>query len=167
MSQSNGDSQPKRAAIFPLFQSLEQSRERDPDLCTAPEALDDHGEIDRAKADIWALAASWLMTYLKSPSHTKRRTQPHKKIEEILNKLGQSESSPSLPFMDLLRKMLALDPQKRPNATEALGHIVWEPILKQKTEIENRKKRKRDGELQQSDRRVKFKRLSLDMDDKR
>ncbi|KAL7961722.1 hypothetical protein V8C34DRAFT_327103 [Trichoderma compactum] len=165
--QSNDDSQPKRAAISPLFHSLEQSRERDPNLCVAPEALENHGEFDGAKADIWALAASWLMTFQNSHNHFKRSKQPYQKVKKTLDKLGQSKSSPPPLFMNLLRQMLALEPQKRPSATEALEDIAWEPTLRQKEEIENGKKRKRVEEPQQSNRRVTFKRLSPDIDDER
>lgn len=53
----------------------------------------------------------------------------------------------SEPLAELLRQMLAWDPQNRPNARAALTHRVWKPIAAQMKEAEGDRKRNREEKM--------------------
>ncbi|KAL7938178.1 hypothetical protein V8C35DRAFT_291131 [Trichoderma chlorosporum] len=117
-------------------------------LCIPPEFLDkpnkyirDQKLLDRAKADIWALAVSWLYALLDLPQNASIMEGLH---HRLLTALGERiESS----LMALIRQMLAWEPHNRPSAADALEHEAWVPFLKMGQAIDNNGKRKLTGEM--------------------
>lgn len=97
-----------------------------------------------SKADVWALAASWLHAFLIPPAGLVRVNEGFyrgivKSLEERCRLRSISE-----PLRDLLLSMLAWDPNDRPSAEEALQHTAWEPVRRWEQERDDRRRRERE-----------------------
>lgn len=96
-----------------------------------------------SKADIWALAASWLRAFVVPPAGiTKVSAGIHRVMIRTLaeqRRLGKISD----PLHDLLSSMLAWNPEDRPSVEQALCHVVWEPlqVLKQQKDAHQRRRR--------------------------
>ncbi|KAL7963256.1 kinase-like domain-containing protein [Trichoderma compactum] len=125
----------------------ERKKKPDASLCIAPEVWDkmkDGGDLDEAKLDIWALAASWLYTLIKPPEDLKISPQSHRRLQTILDECTKKGHIQE-PLAKLLRRMLAWEPQDRPSAADALKDKVWKPIHDEiQEELERRKRKRRE-----------------------
>ncbi|KAL6691297.1 kinase-like domain-containing protein [Trichoderma pleuroticola] len=92
----------------------------------------DPGGLDGFKEDIWALAASWL--FMKDGIRSKLDATLREKATRGVIKE---------PFVSLLHKMLAWEPQHRPNVDEVLEHDTWQSFQEDR-------KRKRIERIQAS-----------------
>ncbi|KAK1252831.1 hypothetical protein MKX08_004018 [Trichoderma sp. CBMAI-0020] len=108
-------------------------------VCTAPEILTvGTGKTDNFKADVWALAASWLFAFLKVPESVQMDSEAYHTLRISVQE-QVSKGSIQEPFVGLLRQMLAWAPQDRPSIVEALEHEVWQPFK------EDRKRKRLEG----------------------
>lgn len=84
-------------------------------------------ECYSAKADIWALAASWLRAILIPPAGISRVSPGIYRniVRALQERRGRSVLE---PLCDLLLSMMAWDPNERPTAEQALRHVAWEPL---------------------------------------
>ncbi|KAL6807677.1 kinase-like domain-containing protein [Trichoderma sp. SZMC 28013] len=125
----------------------ERKKKPDASICIAPEVWDrmkDGGDLDEAKFDIWALAASWLYTLIEPPEDLKINPRSHRMLQTILDECTKKEHIQE-PLTKLLRRMLAWEPQDRPSAADALEDEVWKPIHDEiQEELERRKRKKRE-----------------------
>ncbi|KAL7931385.1 kinase-like domain-containing protein [Trichoderma chlorosporum] len=153
---------PKKAVIALCMQQLDTPN---PSVCVAPEIWENSKTVDWTKADVWALAASWLFAFVRPPSGIKITEASYQVLHKTLS--AQTENGlMKEPFAALIRKMLAWEPDDRPSATELLADISWESVLAHAQLIEDNKKRKRMEKMQLSPnqpRRVRL--LSPDVDD--
>ncbi|KAL7899171.1 hypothetical protein HDV63DRAFT_372502 [Trichoderma sp. SZMC 28014] len=115
--------------------------------CAAPEIWDNQKDLDQTKVDIWALAASWLLTYM-DPIDDIRVTEPGFGIRESLDDL-LNEGMITESLFHLMGKMLSWKPEGRPSAKEVLANKAWEPIWEQERAENANKKRGRMQEMQQ------------------
>lgn len=152
----------KQAVISLCIRRLEKP---DASVCVAPEVWENQNQINETKADIWALAASWLFAFVRPPNNIKITKESYHTLQKTLDaqiKKGFIKD----PFVTLLRQMLAWDPQQRPSATEALADKAWESVLAHKRSVEDKRKRKRAENTQHSSTQVRRVRvLSPDFDD--
>ncbi|KAL1856465.1 hypothetical protein Daus18300_010732 [Diaporthe australafricana] len=94
-------------------------------IWVVPEILDGSWRSTK-QADIWGLAISWINTI--RPFKTNEVTkQLHR---NIIRKLDEWDLRPGL--RDLVKSMVAWDPEDRPTAEVALAHPAWD-LLKDKT----------------------------------
>ncbi|KAH8743540.1 kinase-like domain-containing protein [Diaporthe sp. PMI_573] len=97
-----------------------------------------------SKADVWALAASWLRAFLVPPAGLVRVNEGfHRGIVRSLEERCRLRSI-SEPLRDLLVSMLAWDPNDRPSVEEALQHAAWEPVRRWDQEKDDRRSRERE-----------------------
>ncbi|KAL7919510.1 hypothetical protein ACQKWADRAFT_300972 [Trichoderma austrokoningii] len=87
-------------------------------VCVAPELWNTKNEdmihLNAVKLDVWAMAASWLYAFLRPPSEFRVEiTDDYEYIQQQLDVLGKDIPLPE-PLINLLREMLAWDPQDRP-----------------------------------------------------
>lgn len=122
-------------------------------ICVAPEAWQKINggsttTLDETKLDIWALATSWLYTFMRPPDNFKivterdylqMQTQVQYRIKR-LSILG--------PFAPLLNQMLDWEPERRPTAVEALASNAWQPVWDEKQRREDKMKQKRKAKMQ-------------------
>ncbi|KAL7921793.1 kinase-like domain-containing protein [Trichoderma austrokoningii] len=143
------DKSSKRAVILI---SMKRLKKHDPSICVAPELWKPGKQkgLDKTKADIWALAASWLLAFLRPPKNTTINEDSYRTLQKSLDdQVERKKMSESLA--ELLRRMLAWDPQSRPSAQAALADKVWEPIVARMTEAEGDRKRKRKEKMKVPD----------------
>lgn len=87
------------------------------------------------KADVWALAASWMHALFRADSDCDALLPAKvddKSGHELLLRLVKqmrSEGSITRPFCDLVLSMLSWDATARPSVSEALCHAAWESLL--------------------------------------
>lgn len=122
-------------------------------ICIAPEVWERMNgrpttDLDEAKLDIWALATSWLYTFMRPPDNFKVATE-----RDHLQMRGQVQYrikriSSLRPFAPLLHQMLAWEPGHRPNAAEALTSTAWQPVWDEKRRREDKMKQKRKAKAQ-------------------
>jgi serine/threonine protein kinase len=159
---SDSRSLPKRAAISLYIRRLEKPNAS---VCVAPEVWKPEEDLDESKADIWALAASWLFAFVRPPSNIKITQESYHTLQKTLDNQSKKGFIPD-PFATLLRQMLAWDPQDRPSAADALANETWGPVLTHGRSLEDDRKRKRMEKMQNSSthtRRVRV--LSPDVTD--
>ncbi|KAM0261708.1 hypothetical protein ACHAQJ_002160 [Trichoderma viride] len=133
------DNPPPKTAVLSLSSWSERYKES---LCVAPEIWDNPKELDRTKADIWALAASWLYAFATPPDRIKITKGTYHTLCITLDAQNKNGSIND-PLVALFRRMLAWEPKDRPSAREALASEVWEPVLEQERAIKDNKKRNR------------------------
>ncbi|EHK48510.1 uncharacterized protein TrAtP1_009733 [Trichoderma atroviride] len=122
-------------------------------ICIAPEAWEKINsrsttDLDKAKLDIWALATSWLYTFMRPPDNFKIVAK-----RDYLQMQGQVQYrikrlSSLGPFAPLLNQMLAWEPEQRPSAAEALASTAWQPVWDEKRRKEDKMKQKRKAKAQ-------------------
>ncbi|KAM0253301.1 hypothetical protein ACHAQJ_007355 [Trichoderma viride] len=122
--------------------SMRQSKKHNEGLCIPPEAVGRRNGLDGAKADIWALAVSWLSALAGPQGNTNITENLYANLLRTLDKLGEEDLVEG-PLVALIRKMLDWEPQNRPSAIDALNHEAWKPVLEQKQVMEEDRKRKR------------------------
>ncbi|KAH6605372.1 hypothetical protein Trco_007079 [Trichoderma cornu-damae] len=140
----------KRAAICFSMSRVEKKMFDATRICIPPEVWQNKratARLDEAKGDVWALAASWLYAFILPPSTFKVATrQDHLQMQAQLDRQVRQNSSLE-PFVALLRRMLAWEPQHRPSAAEALESDAWQSVWADKQRTEERKKRKRTAQM--------------------
>ncbi|KAL6796294.1 kinase-like domain-containing protein [Trichoderma sp. SZMC 28013] len=143
-SATNAQSPPRRAVIS--LSMRKRNEKPDPSVCVAPEVWsrqgEQNGDLDEAKLDIWALAASWLFAFTAPPKNMKIIKHSYGDLKVTLDtqfKRGLIKE----PLVKLLRQMLAWKPRDRPSAADALADEVWNPIRDKMREEEDGRKRKR------------------------
>ncbi|EHK43253.1 hypothetical protein TRIATDRAFT_285878 [Trichoderma atroviride IMI 206040] len=108
-------------------------------VCTAPEMLTTGTDkADKFKADVWALAASWLFAFIRVPENVQMDHQAYR-ILRLSVESQASKGNIQEPFLGLLHQMLAWTPQDRPSIVEVLEHEVWQPFK------EDRKRKRLEG----------------------
>jgi serine/threonine protein kinase len=134
---------PKKAVISLYMRRIE---ELSASICVAPEVWKDLENLG-TEADVWALAASWLFTFVQEPANTKMSRATYNNLKKTLD--AQSEQGRiKEPFLLLLRRMLAWEPQDRPSAKDALEDETWKSILAQQQIQRDDQKRKRIEQMQ-------------------
>ncbi|KAL7805753.1 kinase-like domain-containing protein [Trichoderma gracile] len=136
---------PKRAV---LSLCMKQTATLSPRIYVAPEIWS-HTSVDRVKADIWALGASWLPAFFQLPSGVKVTKDSYNKLQKNIDAHTKKRLI-NAHFAALLRKMLAWEPSDRPGAEELLADVLWQPVLARARSIEASKKRKRMERIHQS-----------------
>ncbi|KAK1240356.1 hypothetical protein MKX07_004384 [Trichoderma sp. CBMAI-0711] len=136
---------PKKAVISLC---MKQTATPNPSICIAPEIWYSKSG-DRAKADIWALAASWLSAYFQLPSGVQVTRESYHSLQKNIDAQTKKRNFKG-PFALLLRKMLAWEPADRPGAEELLADVIWQPVLARARSIESSRKRKRMERIHQS-----------------
>ncbi|TFB00113.1 hypothetical protein CCMA1212_008346 [Trichoderma ghanense] len=136
---------PKKAVISLC---MKQTTTPNPSVCVAPEIWC-QTSVDRAKADIWALGASWLSAYFQLPSGIKVTKDSYHNLQKNIDAQTKKRHIKG-PFATLLRKMLAWESSDRPGAEELLADVIWKPVLARARSIEASKKRKRMERIHQS-----------------
>ncbi|KAL7941131.1 kinase-like domain-containing protein [Trichoderma barbatum] len=133
-----------------------RKKEPEASVCVAPEIWEtkSDGDLDETKLDIWALAVSWLFAFTVPPKNLKMTKQTYGGIKTTLD-TQTKKGFIKEPLNKLLRKMLAWEPQDRPNATEALKDEVWKPIREERQGKEDFRKRRRQEKMQTLDSGVK------------
>ncbi|KAL7941248.1 kinase-like domain-containing protein [Trichoderma barbatum] len=147
---------PRKAVISLCIQQLDTPK---PSVCVAPEVWGNRKAVDETKADVWALAASWLFAFVQPPNNikiTKASYQALRKTLESQTEKGLIRKS----FATLLRQMLAWEPHDRPSAAELLIDEAWESVLIYAHSIEENKKRKQIEKMQHSSQVRKVRLLS-------
>ncbi|KKO99133.1 hypothetical protein THAR02_08767 [Trichoderma harzianum] len=156
---------PSKRAVISLNM---RKRKKNPDesVCIAPEVWENGNdqELDETKLDIWALATSWLFAFTVPPENVKIKKKSYGGLKITLDTQAKNGFIKK-PLVRLLRRMLALEPQDRPSATDALADEVWKPIKDQKQEEKDSRKRKRAETIKgdSKDKRVRV--LSPDVDE--
>ncbi|KAL7940514.1 kinase-like domain-containing protein [Trichoderma barbatum] len=115
-------------------------------ICVAPEVWRNGGvttDLDGTKLDIWAMASSWLYAFAKPPNREIATKDTHKWLQGQLDRISKLK-----PLTNLLRKMLAWEPQDRPTVAEALASDAWQFVRTEKQKVEDKKKRKREAKMQ-------------------
>ncbi|KAM0512401.1 hypothetical protein ACHAPE_008850 [Trichoderma viride] len=115
-------------------------------ICVAPEVWQNEGatkDLDGTKLDIWAIATSWIYAFGTPPNWKIATKDNHKWLQDQVRRLSKST-----PFIELLHKMLAWEPQDRPTVAEALASDAWHLVQTMKQEMEDQKTQKRKAEIQ-------------------
>ncbi|KAF3768447.1 hypothetical protein M406DRAFT_336913 [Cryphonectria parasitica EP155] len=86
-----------------------------------------------SKADVWALAASWLRAFLIPPADLWRK--------------GAAYSVYTSLYIACYLSMLAWEPDNRPSAEEALQHTAWEPLRRREQQRDDCRRRQREEEV--------------------
>ncbi|KAM0245757.1 hypothetical protein ACHAQJ_010474 [Trichoderma viride] len=134
---------PKKAVISLCMRRIEEPWTS---ICVAPEVWKNLENL-ATEADVWALAASWLFTFVQEPVDTKITRTTYSNLKRTLD--DQSEQGRiKEPFLALLRRMLAWEPQDRPSTKEALEDATWKSILAQQQVQKDDQKRKRIEQMQ-------------------
>ena len=110
------------------------------------------------KADIWAIAASWLTAFVhvvKDKAIDKRSYRALLKTLDAEHEKGKITG----PFRSLLLRMLAWDPDDRPSVEDALAHEAWAPVKRRIELQENHDRRDREDRIRGPDNGVKKVRL--------
>ncbi|KAL7961596.1 kinase-like domain-containing protein [Trichoderma compactum] len=119
-------------------------------ICVAPEVWQNQEatrDLDKTKLDIWALASSWLYAFAK-PNDSKIATEnTHRWLQNQVDRTFRSNPDLVL-FGNLLRKMLAWEPQDRPTAAEALASDAWQLVWAEKEKEKGKKEQKRKAKMQ-------------------
>ncbi|UKZ58334.1 hypothetical protein TrVGV298_012202 [Trichoderma virens] len=152
-----------RKAVISLC--MRQPDKPNPSVCVAPEIWANRDPVDKAKADVWALAASWLFAFVRPPGSIKITPVSYQALQKTLDSQTK-KGFINEPFAALLRQMLAWEPRDRPSAAELLADTIWESVLAHTRSVEDTKKRKRMENIQHSPnqtRRVRL--LSPDVND--
>ncbi|KAL6880020.1 kinase-like domain-containing protein [Trichoderma longibrachiatum] len=136
---------PKKAVLSLYMKQTDTPR---PSIYVAPEIWR-LATVDRAKADIWALGASWLPAFFQLPGGVKVTKDSYNTLQKNIDAQTKKRLIKG-PFAALLRKMLAWEPSDRPGAEELLADAVWQPVLARARSIEASKKRKRMDRIHQS-----------------
>ncbi|KAL6856401.1 kinase-like domain-containing protein [Trichoderma novae-zelandiae] len=136
-----------RKAVISLC--MKQSDTPKPSVCVAPEIWLNRKPMDKAKADIWALAASWLSAFFQLPSGVKVTRDSYHELQKNIDTRAKKRLIKE-PFATLLRRMLTWEPSDRPSAEELLADVAWQPVLARARSIEASKKRKRMERIHQS-----------------
>ncbi|GFP58990.1 hypothetical protein TASIC1_0011035700 [Trichoderma asperellum] len=105
-------------------------------------------KLDKTKLDIWALATSWIYTFMRPPDNFKIVTerdhiQMQRQVQYRIERLSFLRR-----FAPLLKQMLAWEPERRPSAAEALTSTAWQPVWDEKQRREDKKKQKRKAKMQ-------------------
>ncbi|KAL6896314.1 hypothetical protein GGI43DRAFT_112970 [Trichoderma evansii] len=80
-------------------------------ICVPPELCKTGtGKMDKFKADIWALAASWLFAFLRPPDNARMNSETYRTLHISIDSQAKKGWIQE-PFASLLRQMLALKPQ--------------------------------------------------------
>lgn len=112
-----------------------------------------------SKADVWALAASWLCAFLVPPAGLVRINEGfYCGIVKSLEKRCRPQSI-SKPLYNLLILMLVWDPNNWPSVKEALQYTAWEPMQRWEQEKDNRTRREIEEVIQGPPNRAKRIRL--------
>ncbi|KAL7967240.1 hypothetical protein HDV63DRAFT_396526 [Trichoderma sp. SZMC 28014] len=132
-----------------LLPCLEGAKERNDHISVAPEVWQDFDSIRTPQADIWALAASWLVGIVHAPLKGcfKITESDHQAMQRSLREQRRIGKL-SEPLETLVLQMLAWDPRDRPTADEALASEAWLPVLEEKQRAEDSRKRKRQERMQ-------------------
>ncbi|PTB63274.1 hypothetical protein BBK36DRAFT_22557 [Trichoderma citrinoviride] len=138
---------PKKAVIS-LYMRQKTGTPK-PSIYVAPEIWRCQNSVDKAKADIWALGASWLCAFFQLPSGVKVTRDSYRVLQKNIDAQAKGRLIKE-PFAKLLRKMLAWESTDRPGAEELLVDVIWQPALARARFIEASKKRKRMEEIHQS-----------------
>ncbi|KAL7804781.1 kinase-like domain-containing protein [Trichoderma aethiopicum] len=136
---------PKKAV---LSLSMKRTDTPSPSIYVAPEIWR-LASVDKAKADIWALGASWLPAFFQLPGGVKVTKDSYNTLQKNIDAQTKKRLIKG-PFAALLRKMLAWEPSDRPGAEELLADAIWQPVLARARFIEASKKRKRMERIHQS-----------------
>lgn len=143
----------KKAVLSLSMSQMERKPSDTTRICIAPEAWErinsrSTTNLDMTKLDIWALATSWLYTFMRPPDNFKIVTE-----RDYLQMQGQVQYrikrlSFLQPFAPLLNQMLAWEPERRPSAAEALASNAWQPVWDEKRRREDKTKQKRKAKVQ-------------------
>lgn len=114
--------------------------------CVAPEVWpSNEGNPYDSKADIWSLAVCWLCLFQVLPKPVMVGREEHRTMASELEHLDPGGMLFE-PMRDLLRLMLAWNPEDRPTAEQALSHDVWRTLRSvEVTDREDRRKAPEDG----------------------
>ncbi|KAL7934658.1 kinase-like domain-containing protein [Trichoderma chlorosporum] len=134
---------------------IDPLQEHSKSICVAPEIWKtESGKWDNAKADVWALAASWLHAFVRPPENVCMDSETHR----ILGITIDAESRKGFiqqPLASLLHQMLAFRPQDRPSVVKVLEHELWQPFR------EDRKRKRQERIQAHSDESRKAKKVEV------
>lgn len=150
-STASPQSLPTGAAISPAISSHSYEKSRHA-LWVAPEvsnSTEDNPDTTK-KADIWALAASWLEAFAAVPNNIAINAKSFRQILKTLDTLHQ-KGKITKPFHRLLLRMLAWNPEDRPTTAEALSHVAWAPVRREMELQEDHNRREREDRIQGPD----------------
>ncbi|KAK6444339.1 hypothetical protein FP744_10000587 [Trichoderma asperellum] len=143
----------KRAVLSLSMSQVERKPYDITCICIAPEAWQKINsrsttKLDKTKLDIWALATSWIYTFMRPPDNFKIVTerdhiQMQRQVQYRIERLSFLRR-----FAPLLKQMLAWEPERRPSAAEALTSTAWQPVWNEKQRREDKKKQKRKAKMQ-------------------
>ncbi|KAL7894171.1 kinase-like domain-containing protein [Trichoderma sp. SZMC 28014] len=143
----------KKAVLSLSMSQTERKLYDTTSICIAPEVWEKingrpRADLDEAKLDIWALATSWLYTFMRPPDNFKIETE-----RDYLQMRGQVQYriqriSSLGTFAPLLHQMLAWKPEQRPSAAEALRSTAWQSVWDEKRRREDEMKQKRKAKAQ-------------------
>lgn len=137
---------PERAVISPAVSSHEDGPGAA--LWMAPEAWSStEDKLCTEKADVWALAASWLQAFAAIPSNVATDARSYQRILKTLDAL-RSSGKITDTFQNLLLWMLAWSPEDRPSVAEAMSHEVWGPVIRRMESRKEISRRQREEMIQ-------------------
>lgn len=145
----------KRAFISLCMNKAERP---DASVCVAPDfwqSRNRESDLDAAKLDVWALAASWLYRCLNAPPDLMVTQRSHASIQETLRRRNESGDIKG-PLYRLFRRMLAWEPNDRPSVNEALEDEAWRPILAPRVVARKRKRTQTDDDGEDQSKQVRL-----------
>ncbi|KAK4190623.1 putative serine threonine protein kinase [Podospora australis] len=106
------------------------------------------------KADVWALAASWLPAYVRIPPNIKVDERTYRTMLKTIEDQYKKRKIKST-FRSLLLRMLAWGPEDRPTVAEALVHEAWAPVHEKRVQQEKQLRQEREDRIQRPEAGVK------------
>ncbi|KAL7919540.1 kinase-like domain-containing protein [Trichoderma austrokoningii] len=148
-SRADSDSLPDEDGTEAVLCPLRTAKKLKDRVYVAPEVWEDVDNLNTPEADIWALAASFLLGLLNVPDKGRFKvTAPmHQTIQTSIRDKCQ-RGAMSEPLAALMLRMLAWDPRDRPTAGEALDSEAWLLVREEKQRAEDGRKRKRQERMQ-------------------
>lgn len=98
------------------------------------------------KADVWSLAVSWLRAFVYPPEHAEIDQPGYRRLLKTVDDIYQ-KGKITEPFRSLLLRMLAWDPEHRPDIGEALASDVWESVVRRQASEREAVRRERDDRI--------------------